>query len=265
MSKIRDTDYLTISARVRAMENRLVTRERMERMVEARSDDEAVKVLAECGYEELPALTNRGLDELLSAARAALYRELGGAVPDKRLVELFQMKYDYHNAKALVKGAAVGVDADRLLMEGGRWSAAQVKEAFQRDSLREFTGPFRRAVVQARETSMVEMTLNWPTLCWTGPILRRWRRRPARWAPLPGGYVRSLIDAANLRSAVRCARMGKGSDFEPGTPARGNVEAHVLTSGKGNDLAAVFRAGPPVMRRRPARPHRSRRWGAHRL
>ena len=24
----------------------------------------------------------------------------------------------------------------------------------------------------------------------------------------------------------------------------GNVEAHVLTSGKGNDLAAVFRAGP---------------------
>ena len=87
MSKIRDTDYLTISARVRAMENRLVTRERMERMVEARSDDEAVKVLAECGYEELPALTNRGLDELLSAARAALYRELGGAVPDKRLVE----------------------------------------------------------------------------------------------------------------------------------------------------------------------------------
>ena len=47
MSKIRDTDYLTISARVRAMENRLVTRERMERMVEARSDDEAVKVLAQ--------------------------------------------------------------------------------------------------------------------------------------------------------------------------------------------------------------------------
>lgn len=31
-----------------------MTRERMERMVEARSDDEAVKVLAECGYEELP-------------------------------------------------------------------------------------------------------------------------------------------------------------------------------------------------------------------
>ena len=198
MSKIRDTDYLTISARVRAMENRLVTRERMERMVEARSDDEAVKVLAECGYEELPALTNRGLDELLSAARAALYRELGGAVPDKRLVELFQMKY------------------------------------------------FRRAVVQARETlnggndpQLADFVLDRAYFAEMAETAR------AVGSPFLEGYVRLLIDAANLRSAVRCARMGKGSDFLsqvllPG----GNVEAHVLTSGKGNDLAAVFRAGP---------------------
>ena len=66
MSKIRDTDYLTLSARVRAMETRLVTRERMERMLDARTDEEAVKVLAECGYEELNALTNAGLDDLLA-------------------------------------------------------------------------------------------------------------------------------------------------------------------------------------------------------
>ena len=32
-------------------------------------------------------------------------------------------------------------------------------------------------------------------------------------SPFLEGYVRLLIDAANLRSAVRCARMGKGSDF----------------------------------------------------
>ena len=92
MSKIRDTDYLTLSTRVRAMETRLVTRERMERMLDARTDEEAVKILTECGYEELPALTNAGLDDLLSKARAALYRELSTAAPDRRVVELFQMK-----------------------------------------------------------------------------------------------------------------------------------------------------------------------------
>ena len=36
MSHRKDTDYLSISARIRAMENRLLTRERMDRMIEAR-------------------------------------------------------------------------------------------------------------------------------------------------------------------------------------------------------------------------------------
>ena len=151
MAKIKDTDYLTISARIRAMETRLLTRERMERMLDARTGDEAAKVLSECGYSELTALTHTALDELLSAARGALYKELKGAVPDPRLVEVFQMKYDYHNAKTLIKAAAVGADPDRLLMEGGRWTAAQIKDAWQRDSLRDFTDPFRQAIVQARE------------------------------------------------------------------------------------------------------------------
>ncbi|WP_130870678.1 V-type ATPase subunit [Intestinimonas massiliensis (ex Afouda et al. 2020)] len=246
MTKIKDTDYLTISARIRAMETHLLTRERMERMLEARTDEEAAKVLVECGYEELPALTHAGLDELLSAARADLYKQLKGSVPDRRLVEVFQMKYDYHNAKTLIKAAAVGADADRLLMEGGRWSAAQIKDAFQRDSLRDFTDPFRQAVTQARELlngggdpQLADFVLD-----------RAYFEEMRSAAEATGsaflqGYVRLLIDETNLRSAVRSARMGKGSDFLsqvllPG----GNVEVHTLTSGKGADLSAVFRAGP---------------------
>ena len=38
--KIKDTDYLAISARIRAMETGLRTRERMEKVVEARRDAE---------------------------------------------------------------------------------------------------------------------------------------------------------------------------------------------------------------------------------
>ena len=43
--KIKDTEYLAISTRIRAMENGLLTRERMEQVLEARTDDEAVKIL----------------------------------------------------------------------------------------------------------------------------------------------------------------------------------------------------------------------------
>ena len=54
-NKIKDTDYLAISARVRAMETTLLTAERMERLLEARSDEEVSKLLQDCGYPELDA------------------------------------------------------------------------------------------------------------------------------------------------------------------------------------------------------------------
>ena len=246
MSKIKDTDYLTISARVRAKETRLLTRERMERMLDARSGEESAKVLTECGYPELPALTGRALDELLSQARAALYRELKSSVPDPRLVEVFQMKYDYHNAKTLVKAAAVGVQADRLLMEGGRWSAAQIKDAFLRDSLRDFTDPFRQAVGQAREAlnagsdpQLADFILD--RACFAEMAAAA----DAAGSEFLRGYVRLLVDAANLRSAVRAARMGKGGDFlSQVLLLGGNVEVHALTDRRGSDLAALFRGGP---------------------
>ena len=46
MSRKKDTDYLTISARIHAMENRMLTRERMDRMIDARDEGEALKVLS---------------------------------------------------------------------------------------------------------------------------------------------------------------------------------------------------------------------------
>ena len=246
MSKIRDTDYLTISARVRAMENRLVTRERMERMVEARSDDEAVKVLTECGYEELPALTNRGLDELLSAARAALYRELGGAVPDKRLVELFQMKYDYHNAKALVKGEAMGADARRLLSTGGRYNPELLADGYQKETLSGVSPAFQRAVQEARailketgDPQRSDVALDRACFEEMAQLAKDCK------SAFLEGYVRLCIDAANLRTAVRVARMEKGSDFLlqvllPG----GNVSEKTLAAARGEDLGSLFQTGP---------------------
>ena len=48
--KYRDTDYLYGSARVRAMEGRLISRDRIEHMLEARSTEEIVAMLPDLGF-----------------------------------------------------------------------------------------------------------------------------------------------------------------------------------------------------------------------
>jgi V/A-type H+-transporting ATPase subunit C len=91
LSKLKDTDYLSISARVRAMENRLLTRERLERMLEARSNDEAAKVLTECGYGDFGTLSSASLEEELKQSRSVIYQDLRSAVPDSRLIDVFRI------------------------------------------------------------------------------------------------------------------------------------------------------------------------------
>ena len=103
------------------METRLLNTERLDRMIDARDVSEAAKVLAECGYGELSEVTASAVEELLAGAQADLFQDLGGAVKDRRLLDVFRCKYDYHNAKVLVKAEALGTEEDRLMLGGGRY------------------------------------------------------------------------------------------------------------------------------------------------
>ena len=129
MAKIKDTDYLAISARIRAMETTLLTAERMERLLEARSGEEVSKLLQECGYPELDAARPEAMDAALSQARETLLADLGDSAPDSRYIDIFKLKYDYHNAKTILKAAAMGTDPARMLMDMGRVSASELKTA----------------------------------------------------------------------------------------------------------------------------------------
>ena len=146
MSHRKDTDYLAVSARIRAMENRLLTRERMDRIIDARDDGEARKVLTECGYPDAPGM---GLESVLAQVREQTRKELLAAIPDGRLLEIFTLKYDYHNAKAILKAEAMGDDPERLLLTGGRYEPAALLAGWQREQLGMCSDTFRKAMEQA--------------------------------------------------------------------------------------------------------------------
>lgn len=246
MSHRKDTDYLAVSTRIRAMENRLLTRERMDRMIEAREDGEALKVLSECGYDVSNADTGEGLEQALSQARTAAFRDMRANVPDPAVVEVFQMKYDYHNAKALVKAQAMGVGADRLLVRGGRCDPGELAEAFYKENWREMGEEFRRALTSAREAlaesgdpQQADLILD--RACYQ-EMAAAAKASESRFLQ---GYVALSVDVANLRTAVRAARLEKDSEFLsrvllPG----GSVSVKAIAAVRGEELGALFQSGP---------------------
>ena len=213
--KIKDTDYLAVSARIKAMETGLLTRERMELALRNLTVlDDAVKILQECGYPELDARSPEAMDAALSAAREATLSDVLDGAPDPRYIDIFKLKYDYHNIKAVLKAAAMNVSPDSMLMDMGRVGAAELKEAVQAGRLDELPEGLAAAAAEAKD--VLDSTRD-PQL--SDIVLDRWcYQEMARVAEETGsaflaGYVKIQIDAANLRSLVRTLRMGKSGDF----------------------------------------------------
>ena len=242
--KLKEYDYLYISARIHAMENKLLTRERMERMLSARNAEEAAKVLAECGYGDFPSLTPAAIEHTLDEARLSLFAELRRSAPDPAIVDVFCIKYDYHNAKVLLKAQATGQSPDELLLDAGRYPAGRLKEDYLQGDLSRYSATFAQAVAQAKELlassgdpQAADLLLD---QAYYAEMLAA--AKAARSAFLEG-YVRLSIDSVNLRSVVRSARMGKGPHFlRRVLLPEGNVKIDsLLPAGAGAaDLAGLF-------------------------
>lgn len=198
-----------------AREARMLSEERMQRMLDAPTADEAAKVLEECGYGDLAGLSAKEANAALEAHIAALFTEVENMVPEQELVQMFRLKYDYHNAKTLMKAQAAGTDGSALLSQRGTVPARVLAEAFVGEDYREVPPALAEAVQDA--AGILARTAN--------PQLADFAMDRAYFAQLlalaqavndggfSAGYVQLQIDGANLRAAVRTRRMGKDAEF----------------------------------------------------
>ena len=223
------------------METRLLTSERMERMIEARDAADAAKVLGECGYPDLGAVTPSAVEDMLADAQGELFEDLAKFI-DPALIDVFRARYDYHNAKVLVKSAALGTDQDRLLLRGGRYDRAKLAEDFRREDLRACSVMFREAVAHARELlgssgdpQQADFVLD---KAWYAELTALAKESGSVFTQ---GYVKLCVDAANLRAAVRAARLDKGPDFlRQVLVTGGSVSPADIAVTPGPDLARLF-------------------------
>lgn len=244
--KQKDTDYLFISTYLRSREKNLLTAARMERMIEAPTLEDAAKVLTEIGYGEFSPESDRALSAALASEQEKLFGDLYRYVPDKAVVDVFKVKYDYHNGKALLKAQAQGLDGGYLLLDAGRIPAETMKRAVTEERWDILPPALGNALREARE---VLGTTGDPQR--SDFILDRayydemLAAAQATGSPFLEGYVKTTIDAANLRSAVRTLRMKKGGDFLRRVLFQGgNVPVdRILSAALGGNLEEPFRTG----------------------
>ena len=213
MIKKRES-YLCLSAMLRAREPKLLNAEKAARMLDASSFEEAAKLLTDCGYEDMSALDASGVEKALLEHKAEIFHEIDHLSPDKSIPDLFRLKYDYHNAKTVLKAEATGTNADSLLSAAGRISPAELKLLYHEEKYSAMPGTLGKAMQQAKE--ILARTAN-PQLA-DFALDKAYFEEVSANAKSSGnaflqGYAKILIDSANLKSVVRTGRMGKGRDF----------------------------------------------------
>ena len=229
------------------MERNLLTGARMDRMVDAPTAADAAKVLQEIGYGDFSPDSQASLGQALAQERDKTFQELYQFVPDQSVVDVFRVKYDYHNIKTLLKARATGQDPSPLLVEAGRVEVRRLREAVEEGKLDLLPPLMAQAAAQAGEV-----------LSATGDPQRSdfvlddaYFREMLQAAEETGsqfltGYVRTTIDAANLRSAVRTLRMGRGGDFLRRVLFSGGTvqEDRILAAASGGSLEELYRGTP---------------------
>ena len=237
----KDTDYLFLASRVRALERKLLTAPRIEQLLTAGDVAACSQLLSELGYE--PIHDEASLQASLKQQREAVFSDIARFMPEPELLDVFRLKYDYHNIKTLLKDRSGG----RLLMDAGCISAADMERQYAESGNWQFLP--KEMADAAREAADV--------LAETGNPQRsdfildrayfaqlRSLAQESRCAYLQE-YIRAMIDAANLRSLVRTERL----HADPGFLRQvlfdgGSVSVDTIVAHAGNGPAALYRATP---------------------
>lgn len=129
-------DYGQSVVTIRILEKRLLTRNRLERMIEAQTPEEVLKLLGETEYSQDMADIHGSQDYeiILKRETERVFSIVRNMIKNTGIVDVLSLKYDYHNLKVLLKSKITGKDFSSLLMQAGTIDASKFKVKFESQS-----------------------------------------------------------------------------------------------------------------------------------
>ncbi len=199
------------NARVKTMENSLLTSEKITRMVFAENLEDGVKVLTESGYGGELINDAKNFDDIILAETNRVAKFVVSAIPKDSGMECLVIGSDYHNAKVLAKAKYGKVtEYEFMLMPAGLVDVEMLKDSVMNDNYSSLPAPMARALgeldsllavgkinpqeIDIRlEKAMYEQSLS---------IVRKAKNKSLV------NYVQANIDFSNISTFVRCKRVG---------------------------------------------------------
>lgn len=205
-----------IIPRIRVYETKLLDKPKIERMIDAHSADEALKVLQETEYSNhmSGAKKPEDYDNILSAELNRVFAVMYDICPDKRIVDLMALKYDYQNIKVLLKGKYLKQDFNDLLIPIGVIETENLKNAVENNALSDLPKIMKEGIEKAeavfdstKDPQMIDIVLDKYLFKELTELQKEIGDR------FVSKYVNALADTTNLKTLLRVKKQNKSRDF----------------------------------------------------
>lgn len=145
--------FANANARIRALETKLLDKAKIDKIIDSSSSEDALKILSETEYSNYMSKINRPEDYeiLLSGELKRVYNLMYSLSPEKNIINIMALRYDYHNIKVMMKGRILNKDLSYLLIPVGTISEDKLKQFFSSENYRELSPIMREAIIKTKE------------------------------------------------------------------------------------------------------------------
>lgn len=155
MARIKQEDYVYAIARIRVRETKLLTLSRLERLLDISDLAEATKFLVEAGYSAGNSSGIEGMDDieqLLTSELKSTYAFIEEIIPEQLVSDLFKKKYDYLNAKLILKAEFLKINVSDSLSDMGTIEPEKLLKIITDRKFDEVSEIFSKAVLDSCES-----------------------------------------------------------------------------------------------------------------
>lgn len=205
-------DYLFGSANIRTLENAIIGRERIERLLNTKTTSEAWELLSDWGVNIVRNSDGNPMrEETLLGILKGAYARLMELAPDSDALRLWLYPYDCNNLKAAQKAFVRGIDPTSMLFDFGTIPAANIVKMVETGNYEGLSTAMCKAAQEAMEEysktknpQVIDLIVD--KACWADMLA-------AAKASGEGSVIRLVqtkIDLLNTMIALRILRMKSG-------------------------------------------------------
>lgn len=211
-----DTQYAYAVGRIRAIERKMLDKSGFDRMVEAMSVEDALRIIIEAGYSNLEgdAFDALNYEKIIKTEEKRVYDFLREISPQPEMLDVFLIRNDYHNIKVIIKSNFLGQRAEELLVQNGTIPVDRLKKMLTDRKFNGMASIMSNAVNESidifnrsSDPQMIDLVLD--KAC----FMQMREMAAGRGNDFIVKLVCILIDIANIRFFLRVKKLKKSMDF----------------------------------------------------